>query len=169
MLLSLLATLLFAKACHSLTLASLSVTTTPEEIVEAQLASLQKGDTVGVFAFASPGNKANVNNDQQMFDSMVRQPVYLPLINHKESNLLLTTSSSRDSSRSIWKGLVRVVPQEQPRIKDEEDDDDEDDVILLEKKKMNYPTTEFWWIMSRCNSGLHKGCFMVDAVMPHNA
>ena len=155
--------LLLVKPCHSLTLASLNVKTTPEQIVQAQLASLQEGDTAGVFAFASPGNKANVNNDPQIFDTMVRLPAYSSLINHEEANLLLTTSSSRSSSRSIWKGLVRVVPREEPRVKESEDDD----LLLLEKKKIKNPTKEFWWILSRCTSGSHKGCFMVDAVMPH--
>ncbi|CAB9499077.1 expressed unknown protein [Seminavis robusta] len=132
---------LHIRVCSGLTIFSLSPQTTPEEVVSAQLLALQRDDMLGVFDFASPLNKANVNNDLNVFDRMVRSGVYEYLVKHQESTILLTM---RTPSANKWHGLVRVSTQDSKSL-----------------------TKEYWWSVSRCKAGPHKGCFMVDAVKPN--
>ena len=68
----LVAVLMQAARCYSLSIFSLTPLTTPEEIVLAQLVALQKDDMQLVFDFASVGNKAGFQNDLETFDRMVR-------------------------------------------------------------------------------------------------
>jgi len=67
-----------------------------------------------------------------------------------------------------WQGLVRVIPKTTPDVaakNDEEEDDDEDEMEI--PKTLESPMVmEYWWTLTRCQTGFHKGCFMVDSVMP---
>ena len=52
----------------------------PVEVVDSQLAALQRGDVETCFRFASPGNK-RATGPWQRFEIMVRQtPAYAPLV-----------------------------------------------------------------------------------------
>jgi Domain of unknown function (DUF4864) len=161
-----LAVLFFCHYCHALSIFSLTPQTTPEEIVMSQLKSLQKDDMQGVFDFASPSNKANVNNDLNAFDRMVRRGAYAYLVRHQEAQILLTMTTP---TLNVWQGLVRVVPAElDPKkstvMNNEKDEDEEEDEFTSKGPKE--PTKDYWWTLSRCKVGFHKGCYMVDAVMP---
>ena len=114
---------------------------TPQQVVQRQLSALQQDDMRQVFFYASPNNKANVGGSIERFGSMVRSGPYKYLIHHKQADVLMTVSSNPDR----WRGLVRVVCS---------DGSDKE-------------TTEFWWLLSRCQGGDYPGCFMVDAVIPN--
>lgn len=161
--LSLLTYVLLLPTTFSLSIFSLSPQTTPEEIVTAQLTSLQQDDMQGVFDFASPSNKANVNNDLDAFDRMVRQGAYGYLVGHEQADILLTMKAP---TMNIWQGLVRVVPAEKEERKSDDEDDDEEEP-MVQSNLPEEPTKEYWWTLSRCTTGIHKGCYMVDAVMPN--
>lgn len=137
----LVAVLMQAARCYSLSIFSLTPLTTPEEIVLAQLVALQKDDMQLVFDFASVGNKAGFQNDLETFDRMVRSATgpYKFLLRHQEAEILLFMKTPSDR----WQGLVRVSPQGK-------------DSALK----------EYFWTLSRCTEGKYKGCFFVDSVIP---
>ena len=135
--------------CHGLTIFSLSPQTTPEEIVSAQLVALQKDDMQTVFDFASPGNKANVHDDVRIFDRMVRSSVYVYLLRHETAEILMTATYPNKNEQ--WQGLVRVLPNN-----------------IINNNSPAAEVKEYWWVLSRCKTGPHKECFMVDADMPNS-
>jgi hypothetical protein len=123
--------------------ALLSPSTTPEQIILSQLASLQKDDMNGVYEFASPANKQRTG-DVITFGNMVRTGPYKYLVGHKKADILL--ESTMVASKQY---LVRVVPSES-----------------LENPSKR--VVEYWWSLSRCNAGPHAGCYLVDAVIPNS-
>jgi len=163
--------------CHALSISSLNAHTKPEEIVAAQLLALQEDDMQRVYDFASPNNKASVQNDLNVFAKMVRQtPQYAPLIKHENAQLLLTTTKTKKRSFDasdyvLWQGLVRVVPtihttsslsrRMNENNKNEDDDDDEEEEDLPQKEKpQNIMVVEYWWTLSRWSAQrmLPGGC-----------
>lgn len=120
---------------------TLTPSTTPEQIVQSQLSALQNNDMSGVYEFASPANKQRTG-DVNTFGQMVRTGPYKYLVGHKKADILLTSNMAASKQY-----LVRVVP-------------------TVEAGK---PTriVEYWWSLSRCKSGPHKDCYMVDAVIPN--
>jgi hypothetical protein len=113
---------------------------TPEQIVTAQLAALQKDDMRAVYEFASPANKARVGS-LDTFSLMVHDGPYRNLVKHEKADILLTMTTAPTS----WTGLVRVIPSRESRK----------DLV------------EFYWLLSRCKNGPYPGCYMVDAVIPN--
>lgn len=73
-------------------------TLSARQVVEAQLEALRADDMAGVYAFASPANKA-FTGPLPRFSAMVRAPAYAPLIGHldvhmgkaKQANTRMTT------------------------------------------------------------------------------
>jgi hypothetical protein len=136
--------------CFLLLVVSISVTTThafaltplttPEQIIHSQLVALQQDDILGVYEFSSPLNKQQTVNVER-FGQMVRGGPYRFLIGHQKADILLS-SNMADSKQY----LVRVIPKEFPA---------------------KGTIVEFWWSLSRCKTGPHLGCYMVDAVIPN--
>jgi hypothetical protein len=95
---------------------------------------------VGVYTFASPANKERTGS-VMTFGNMVRSGPYKYLVGHVKSTILLESTMANSQQY-----LVRIVPQE-------------------------YSTTgkivEYWWSLSRCQTGEYNGSYMVDAVIPN--
>lgn len=98
---------------------------------------------LGVYEYASPNNKKRTG-DIATFAQMVRVGPYKYLIGHKKADILLTSTIA--ASKQYF---VRVFPAE---------DKDE---------KSSKKVVEYWWSLSRCTTGPHTGCYMVDAVIPN--
>ena len=130
----------------------LGPSSTPEQVIESQLSALQVQDMAGVFQFASPANRQNVNNDVEKFGHMVRSGPYKHLLGHERADIML--QSSLGLSKQY---LVRVIT-DQTKM----NDDDKE-----EEKKKKKKIVEYWWSLSRSTDGPNAGCYMVDAVIPN--
>ncbi|KXZ56666.1 hypothetical protein GPECTOR_1g60 [Gonium pectorale] len=76
----------------------------PEAVVEAQLAALLAEDAATVFAFASPGNQA-VTGPLERFSTLLRNPMYRPLLRHRRSTPYRRTMLTSDS----YSEVVQIV------------------------------------------------------------
>mmetsp|Transcript_52266 Transcript_52266/g.56674 ORF Transcript_52266/g.56674 Transcript_52266/m.56674 type:complete len:219 (+) Transcript_52266:76-732(+) len=145
---------------------SLTPHTLPIDILERQLTALQLGDMIGAYRLASPANQAGSGNNVTNFGNMVRAPPYGPLVRHKKAQILLQ-SRMFDSQQF----LVRVVSSSSsPDLEEEEEDEDEESACSSPQKKRRKTTnkvSEYWWSLSRSNSGPAAGSYMVDAVIPN--
>ena len=122
-------------------LASITPSTTPEQIILSQLSSLQNDDMSGVYEYASPANKQRTG-DVKTFGQIVRSGPYKYLVGHKKANILMESTIA--NSRQF---LVRVVPSQRPEFSSKR-------------------VADYWWSLSRCKTGPHVGCYLVDAVIP---
>lgn len=120
---------------------TLTPSTKPEEVLLAQLSSLQRDDMAGVYEYASPANKQQTG-DLKRFDEMIREGHYKFLIGHLRSDILLTSNIGVSKQY-----LVRV--------------------LAADANSSSKKVKEYWWSLSRCRSGTFKGCYMVDAVIPN--
>ena len=120
---------------------TLTPATTPEEIIQSQLSSLQEDDMTGVFDFASPANRERVGGDVNRFGEMVRSGPYKYLISHTKADILLYSQMGQSKQY-----LVRVIPSG-----------------LSGRPSIH----EYWWSLSRVRTGPTAGCYMVDAVIPN--
>mmetsp|Transcript_28222 Transcript_28222/g.31729 ORF Transcript_28222/g.31729 Transcript_28222/m.31729 type:complete len:225 (+) Transcript_28222:110-784(+) len=140
--------------------------TLPIDILERQLVALQLNDMIGAYRLASPANQAGSGNNVTNFGKMVRAPPYSPLVRHKKAQILLE-SRMFDSQQF----LVRVVSSSSsPDLEEEEEDEDEESACSPSQKKRRKTTnkvSEYWWSLSRSNSGPAGGSYMVDAVIPN--
>jgi len=145
---------------------SLTPHTLPIDILERQLTALQLGDMIGAYRLASPANQAGSGNNVTNFGKMVRAPPYSPLVRHKKAQILLE-SRMFDSQQF----LVRVVSSSSsPDLEEEEEDEEEKSACSSPQKKRRKTTnkvSEYWWSLSRSNSGPAGGSYMVDAVIPN--
>lgn len=66
----------------------------PEAVVEAQLAALQQQDARGVYAFASPSNKYATGGSIERFATLLRNPLYRPLMGHQRATSLQRLQAS---------------------------------------------------------------------------
>ncbi len=112
----------------------------PRQVVEAQLAAMQRNDDpepdAGIrtaFLFASPSNR-EMTGPVERFIEMVKQPGYDALLNHRSSSLSPTTEKGG-----------------QARIK----------VHLIDAKGKE---SAFVWILSKQTDAPCKGCWMTDSV-----
>ena len=105
-----------------------------------QLVALQQDNMEGVYEYASPFNKQNTGSVDR-FGQMVRSGPYKYLVSHKKADILMESKMA-----ASMQYLVRVVPQE---------------------SRSSTSVVEYWWSLSRCKSGPHQGCYMVDAVIPN--
>lgn len=134
----------------------LGPSTTPEQVIESQLSALQANDMAGVFQFASPANKQNVNNDVKKFGEMVQSGPYRHLLGHERADIML--QSTLGLSKQY---LVRVItnPSQMNKVVASTSAPTTKD----EKEKV----VEYWWSLSRSTFGPNTGCYMVDAVIPN--
>jgi hypothetical protein len=134
--------LVFAAITSHVSSLMLTPSTTPEQIIQSQLAAFQQNDMPGVFRFASPRNKAQFGGDVNRFENMINRGPYQILVNHSKAEILLQSSLAQSQQY-----LVRVIPADYPR---------------------KASIQEYWWSLSRCRAqGPDAGCYMVDAVLPN--
>lgn len=125
---------------HSCRAFQLTPSTKAQEVIQQQLDALQRDDMDQVYKFASPGNKERTG-DVTRFGQMVRWGPYKHLVKHSKSLILMEATMAQSQQF-----LVRIVPG----------DYEESGRVL-----------EYWWSLSRCNSGEFSGSYMVDAVIPN--
>ena len=130
--------------------ASPSCELSPIEVVDSQLAALQKGDVQTCFAFASPANK-RATGPWQRFELMVRQtPAYAPLVGCTRYAVVGALPTGDQGYRC----RVRVWPVGGDR-----------------QFAVATPVIDYDWLLTRQpeDAAEHSGCWMVDGVMPDDA
>ena len=128
--------------------ASPSCELSPIEVVDSQLAALQKGDVQTCFAFASPANK-RATGPWQRFELMVRQtPAYAPLVGCTRYAIVGALPTGDQGYRC----RVRVWP-------------------VGGDRQFAKPVIDYDWLLTRQpeDAAEHSGCWMVDGVMPDDA
>lgn len=112
----------------------------PDEVVEIQLAALAENDTPAAddgiratFKFASPANR-RITGPVERFVRMVKNPLYLPLLNHATSEVRKLETTAAVAQRHV----------------------------LVTDAEGNRAT--FLWVLSKQPDGPYKDCWMTDAV-----
>jgi len=144
---------------EAFSLPSLNPSSTPEQVIQSQLAALKSNDMSKVFRYASPSNKDRVGGDVQKFDEMVRSGPYRFLVGHRNAEILLVNDIYAPTSRRF---LVRVVPDETCMTAED------NRLQLIETTTNNSLVHDYWWVLSRSRKGPDVGCYMVDAVLPNS-
>ncbi len=130
--------------CSSAVAADLSLepnpNLSPDEVVEIQLAALADNDSPApddgirvTFKFASPANR-KITGPVENFILLVKNPLYLPLLNHATSEV-----RNLDTTKTVAQRHVIVTDAEGRRA-------------------------TFIWILSKQPDGPHKDCWMTDSV-----
>ena len=131
---------------------------TPIQVVEAQLAALQRGDVEVCFRFASPNNK-RATGPWQRFELMVRQtPAYAPLVGCKEFAVVGAIPVGTEGYRCrvrVWPAAGATMPRLSL----------DDDGMPIAPPVLDYD----WQLSQQPDDSIDyttAGCWMVDAVMP---
>jgi len=118
----------------------------PEAVVVAQLAALRAGDMPGVFAFASPANKASTG-PLERFAGMLHAPSYAPLLAHGAASTLQRTQASE----RVYMEVVAVAPPAGPG------------------GAPSGPPALYVWVLSLQDAASNfRGCWLVDSVQALN-
>ncbi len=136
--------LLLAAAVPALLAADLSVEPSPklspDQVVEIQLAALAENDAPNpddgiraTFKFASPANR-KITGPVERFVAMVKNPLYLPLLNHATSEVRKLETTATVAERHV----------------------------IVTDAEGNRAT--FVWILSKQPDGPYKDCWMTDSV-----
>jgi hypothetical protein len=86
----------------------------PEAVCQAQLEALQAGDAAGVFRFASPTNQA-ATGPAERFAQMLQSPLYRPLLQHQQADLLRSVQMRPDTALLIV-GVRSNLPTQEPGV-----------------------------------------------------
>lgn len=115
-------------------------TLTPDQVVEIQLAALAENDSPArdngirtTFQFASPSNR-KVTGPVERFIVMVKNPLYLPLLDHATSEVRKLETTATVAQRHV----------------------------IVTDAEGNRAT--FIWILSKQPDGPYKDCWMTDSV-----
>jgi hypothetical protein len=98
----------------------------PEDVVQMQLAALQKNDIQKAYLYNSEDNQGVMGSWQEFGELLKSVRSFRPILGHSQGHVLLTISHGEDSE--YVNCLVKIISNKEDDDENDDEDDDKDDI-----------------------------------------